>query len=264
MVVRKRFGQHFLEPAWVRKLVDAIAPAPTDVFVEIGPGRGAITRPLAAAARRVIAIEVDRDLAAELARTAPPNLTVVTGDVLESDFAALLPDPHEALAIRVAGNLPYNISTPILGALLAARAADERLTDATLMVQREVAERLAARPGTGEYSVLSVLVQREARIEKVLDLPPGAFRPPPKVHSSVVRLTFESRPAPPLHFAPIVRAAFQMRRKTLANALSPYARTFELDLASGLSRSGIDGRRRPETLSIDEFERLAGMLTGPA
>jgi len=261
MAVRRRFGQHFLEPAWVRKLVEAIAPRADDVFLEIGPGRGQLTFPLAAAARRVIAVEVDRDLAADLTRTAPPNVTVITGDVLAIDPWSVLPDGAEAPVVRAAGNLPFNISSPILFALIAAHARDPRLRDATLMLQREVADRLSAKRGTGDYGVLSVFVQRRAEVRRVLDLPPGAFRPPPKVHSAVVRLEFRSDvpPAPP-NFESLVRGVFTQRRKTMANALAAFAHVSNAQAAGLLEAESIDPRRRPETLTIEEFLGLAAKV----
>jgi 16S rRNA (adenine1518-N6/adenine1519-N6)-dimethyltransferase len=260
--VRKRFGQHFLEPAWVRKLVEAIAPGPDDVFLEIGPGRGQLTFPLAAAGRRVIAIEIDRDLAAGLTRAAPPTVTVITGDVLAMDLWSVLPDGADAPVVRAAGNLPYNISSPILFTLIAAHARDSRLRDATLMLQREVADRLSAKPGTGDYGVLSVFVQRRAEVRRLLDLPPGAFRPPPKVHSAVVRLEFRPDvPAAPPAFEALVRGAFTQRRKTMANALAAFAHLSNAQAAEMLKTQGIDPRRRPETLTIDELIRVANRLS---
>ena len=180
--VKKRFGQHFLEPAWVAKTITAIAPRPEDLFVEIGPGPGALTRPLSAAARRVIAIEVDRDLADALARASIPHLQVVNRDVLGVDFEALLAD--EPAPARVAGNLPYNISSPILFSLLSAARDGARFSDATLMVQKEVADRIAARSGTREYGVLAVQTSLVADAELLFTLPPGAFRPPPQDRKS--------------------------------------------------------------------------------
>src|SRR5262245_15920397 len=171
MIARKRFGQHFLETAWVVKVVDAIAPRPEDWFYEIGPGRGALTRPLTERAAHVMAFEIDRDLAAALRESAPPNLAIVEGDFLESGqaFEATATPP-----IRVAGNLPYNVGSPILFKLIELYDAGLPLTDATLMLQREVADRLTARPGTKEYGVLSVLVRLSATVERLLSLPPGA------------------------------------------------------------------------------------------
>jgi len=247
---RKRFGQHFLEPAWVAKLVRAIDPRPDQTFIEIGPGRGALTRPLAASAKAVMAYEIDRDLAADLRAEAIPNLTIVEGDVLDR----LTPTPAPEGPVRVVGNLPYNVASPILFRLAELYAGGLAIADATVMLQREVAERLVATPGTGEYGVLSVLLQHVARIETLLKLPPGAFRPAPKIHSAVVRLRFHA-PDPPIAdaavFERVVQAVFTRRRKTLENALAAY--TFGLATVP----AGIDGRRRPETLSVAEFARLA-------
>jgi 16S rRNA (adenine1518-N6/adenine1519-N6)-dimethyltransferase len=271
---RKRFGQNFLEPAWVDKVIRAIDPKPDEGFVEIGPGRGALTRPLAARAASIVAFEIDRDLAAALEASAPPNVTVVVGDFLETfpNPESLFPNPF-----RVAGNLPYNVGSPILFKLVELFARGLPLVDATVMLQREVADRLLAQPGTKDYGVLTVLLRHSARVERLLALPPGAFRPAPKVRASLVRLTFHL-PDPPVRdakiFAAIVQAVFTRRRKTLANALlalqsnwsqtavrlqsdSVYQVYTRLAPADALHRAAIDGARRPETLSIAEFARLA-------
>ena len=170
MRARKRFGQHFLEPAWVTKVIRAIDPAGSDRFVEIGPGRGALTRPLAAQAGHVTAVEIDRDLASDLRAAALPNVTVVEGDFLELARSALPADPR----LRVAGNLPYNVASPILFKLVDWFGDTGTLTDATLMLQREVADRLAAVPGTRDYGVLTVLIGQSADVKRVFTLPPGA------------------------------------------------------------------------------------------
>ena len=256
---RKQFGQHFLEPVWVDKVIKAIDPQPDQVFVEIGPGPGALTRPLAARAKSVTAVEIDRDLAAALSEEAIPNLTVVGGDFLTreiSDFRLQTSD------LRVAGNLPYNVASPIMFRLVELHAAGVPLLDATLMLQREVADRLVAGPGSKEYGVLSILIQHAADVDTVLKLPAGAFRPPPKVLSSLVRLRFRA-PNPavkdPAFFARLVQMVFTRRRKTLANALLALdgAAAPPLRPAEALGKAGIDGSRRPETLSIDEFAALA-------
>jgi len=255
---RKRFGQHFLERAWVAKVVAAIAPCATDVFLEIGPGRGALTRPLAATVARLIAVEVDRDLAAALGAEQVPNLEIVTGDVLDVDLAALLRDAGPD--VRCAGNLPYNVSSPILFRLLALSRELPTLRDATLMLQKEVVDRLVARPGTGEYGVLGICVALYADVSRLFELPPGAFRPPPKVTSAVVRLRFRSPlvplPDPPL-FEDMVRAVFTQRRKMLGNALAGFAGARGRSATEALARAGIDPRRRPETLELAELARLA-------
>jgi 16S rRNA (adenine1518-N6/adenine1519-N6)-dimethyltransferase len=263
---RKRFGQHFLEPAWVAKLVDAIDPSTDDAFIEIGPGRGAITGPLATRATRVVAVEVDRDLAAELVRRQIPNLTVVVADVLEVDLGELatrLLGASPDRPVRVVGNLPYNISSPILFRLLAASAETKAMRDATLMLQREVADRLIAVPGTGEYGVLTVLTALGADVTAVLNLPPGAFRPTPKVRSSVVRLTFRPTSVPvrePKVLVELVRSVFTQRRKTMANALSRFATSQGMEAKAALEAAGIDSMRRPETLQLIELARLADVF----
>lgn len=277
---RKRFGQHFLAPQWAQKVVAAIAPMPGDVFLEIGPGAGALTRPLAATGVPILAVEVDRDLVAELAAEAPPNVTIISGDVLETDVIPYLYGlssqgapgdagrPRPPRRVRVVGNLPYNLTTPILFRLAKLQDQHGVFFDATLMVQREVADRLAARPRSKDYGVLTITMQLAGKMTKLLNLPPGAFKPAPKVWSSVVRLEF----GPPAVrivdrtlFEKVVKAAFSQRRKTLANSLKGLVpRPAEV-----LDGAAIDPRRRAETLSLEELARLttqcAGALsTGPA
>jgi 16S rRNA (adenine1518-N6/adenine1519-N6)-dimethyltransferase len=251
---RKRFGQHFLEAAWVARLVNLVEPAPDDTFLEIGPGRGALTRILAPRVGRVIAIEIDRDLAAALPASVPANVTVVEGDVLAIDLESLVAGP-----VRVIGNLPYNISSPILFKLLEAADEGRRFSDATLMLQKEVVDRLTARPGSGDYGTLALQIARVADVERLLTLPPGAFRPPPRVTSAVVRLRFRAATVDvgnPKIFERVVRGMFLQRRKTLANALKPVADTMGRSAAGILERAGVDPGRRPETLGIDEVARI--------
>jgi 16S rRNA (adenine1518-N6/adenine1519-N6)-dimethyltransferase len=260
MRTRKRFGQHFLEPVWADKVVAAIAPNADDVFLEIGPGPGILTLRLAPHVARLIAIEIDRDLIAALTPRLPSNVSIVTGDVLEIDLDAAL--PRSDTPIRIVGNLPYNISSPILFRLLDLESR-RRIADATLMLQREVADRIVAKPGTAEFGVLSVLVQWGADVTRVLAIPPGAFRPPPDVRSALLRLTF--RP-PPFElkddalFERMVRSMFTQRRKTLANALGPFAGEIGALPARALAAAGIDPRRRPETLEVIEIARLADIF----
>jgi len=268
---RKRFGQHFLEPAWVEKVVRAIDPKPDETFIEIGPGRGALTRPLAARARAIVAYEIDRDLAADLRETAPPNVTIVEGDFLEANPELRTPNP-----IRVAGNLPYNVASPILFRLVDLSRRGLSIADATVMLQREVADRLAADPGSRDYGVLSVLIQHRAAVERLLILPPGAFRPPPQVQSAVVRLRFHP-PNPAVRdesiLEDVVQAVFTRRRKTLANALLALGGIptgvrhvsdpgpTRVGPRAILAAAGLDGGRRPETLTVGEFARLADALS---
>jgi 16S rRNA (adenine1518-N6/adenine1519-N6)-dimethyltransferase len=257
---RKRFGQHFLEAAWADKVIAAIAPAPDDVFLEIGPGTGVLTLRLAPRVKHLTAIEIDRDLVAALQPRLPSNVTLINADFLAEQ------DPVEKGALekgrpllRVAGNLPYNVSSPILFRLLEFQAT-HGIRDATLMLQKEVADRIVAGPGSAEYGVLSVLVQWKAAVTPLLTLPPGAFRPPPKVTSSLIRLTFR---APEVvvtdsdAFERLVRSIFTQRRKTLRNALSPFAEGTGLSAASALQLAGIDPARRPQTLQLVEIARLA-------
>ena len=253
--VRKKFGQHFLAPAWADKVVQAIKPARDERFLEIGPGPGALTLRLAPRVDRLTAIEIDRELAAELQPRLPANVDLVIADILDVDLAPYV----VAGPLRVAGNLPYNISTPILFKLL---AAARQLVDATVMLQLEVAERLAASPGTRDYGVLTIFTALQADVQRLLTLPPGAFRPPPKVHSAVVRLTFKPSPLPPglePAFEKMVRTMFMQRRKTLQNALRPFAEAAGHDSRTLLTAAGIDPVRRPETLAQDELIRLVSV-----
>jgi len=255
---RKRYGQHFLEPAWVAKLIGAVATNPTDVFVEIGPGRGALTRPLAERVARVIAIEIDRDLAAALPARVPANVHVIVDDFLRVDLTALI--AQEPRPVRVIGNLPYNVSSPILFALLDAAAYGAHIHDATLMLQKEVADRLVASPGTGDYGALAIQVALVAEVERLLSLPPGAFRPPPKVKSAVVRLRFRP-PAVDVGdrgvFERLVRGLFLQRRKTLLNALKPVADALGATASELVERAGLEPGRRPETLTLTDLARLS-------
>jgi 16S rRNA (adenine1518-N6/adenine1519-N6)-dimethyltransferase len=274
---RKRFAQHFLEPPWVDKLVKAIAPGPLDQFLEIGPGHGALTLKLAPRVAYVTAIEIDRDLIASLTPRLPPNVTLVQGDVLDTDLAGLLSLPQFAgdpqapghaesnpayLTLRIAGNLPYSISSPILVRLLEL-ASHQPVRDATLMLQREVVDRIVAKPGSPEYGVLSVLTQWKTDVSKLMTLPPGAFRPPPAVTSAVVRLSFRPPVIPvvsPAVFERLVRTIFTQRRKTMSNALVPFARETSLTAPDALRRASIDPMRRPQTLQIVEIARLADIF----
>ncbi len=273
---RRRFGQHFLEPPWVEKILDAIDPRPGEMFVEIGPGRGALTRPLAARADRVVAFEIDRDLVRELQAAALPGVTIVEADFLRVSANELRDRliaaagrlsgrdrggaPDREPRVRVAGNLPYNVASPILFRLIDLFDAGVPLVDATVLVQHEVAERLAAAPGTRAYGVLGILVRHSARIERLLTLPAGAFRPAPKVRSALVRLTFHA-PWPPVGdralFRDLVQALFTRRRKTLVNALAAFRPPVPLPPPDALHVAALDGRRRPETLGLAELVRLA-------
>jgi 16S rRNA (adenine1518-N6/adenine1519-N6)-dimethyltransferase len=257
--VRKRFGQHFLAPAWADKVVRAIEPRPSDHFLEIGPGPGALTFPLAARAAHVTAIEIDRDLAARLQPQLPRNVEIVVGNVLDVDLVPFLANGP----LRIAGNLPYNISSPILFRLLAAAKSSTELVDATVMLQLEVAERLVARPSTKEYGVLTIFTTVQADVKRVLTLPPGAFRPAPNVQSAVVRLTFKPSVVPAGQealFEKMVRTMFMQRRKTLGNALRPFSDPLGRSAVDTLAEADIDPVRRPETLSTPDLLRLAAVF----
>ena len=254
---RKRFGQHFLEPAWVAKLVDALDARPDETFVEIGPGRGALTSLLAPRVARLVAVEIDRDLAAHLAAAAPSHVQIVTADFLEIDLDRLT---GSLAPVRVVGNLPYNVGAPILFRLFHWSAGGTVVRDATVMLQREVADRLLAHPGTPQYGVLSVYTALYADAARLLTLPPGAFRPPPQVTSSVIGLRFRPPPVdigPPDTFDAIVRGTFSHRRKTLLNALRPAADRLKRDAATLIARAALDPAKRPGELHLADFAALS-------
>ncbi len=252
---RKRFGQNFLaDPNTIRRIVDAIRPQPGETMVEIGPGLGAMTAPLLERLGRLHVVEIDRDLIARLRDAyAADRLVIHEGDALEFDFGGL-GDPDTPL--RIVGNLPYNISTPILFHLAGFAG---RVRDMTFMLQKEVVMRMVAEPGTEEYGRLSVMLQYRFRMGRLFDVPPGAFRPAPKVMSSIVRMA--PLPAEELTardealFGRIVAAAFGQRRKTLRNTLREFldeADFVALDLDSGL---------RGERLPMARFVAIANHVT---
>jgi 16S rRNA (adenine1518-N6/adenine1519-N6)-dimethyltransferase len=249
---RKRFGQHFLhDPAVIQRIIDAIAPRPGEALVEIGPGPGAITRPLLGAAGALDAIEIDRDLAAGLrAQLADrPGFVLHEADALDFDWRAL--QRARGQRLRLVGNLPYNISTPLLFRLLEARDA---IHDIHFMLQKEVVERIVAAPGGRDYGRLGVMLAPFLAATRLFDIGPGAFQPPPRVHSSILRLTVRE-PTPDWAVTPVygqvVAAAFAQRRKTLRNALSG------LVDAAGFIAAGVDPQARAETLRPDQFGALA-------
>lgn len=248
---RKRFGQNFLaDTHYVRRIVDAVAAQPGDNLVEIGPGLAAITGGLIERAGHIAAIEIDRDLAARLRTTfTPAQLTLHEADALTFDYATLGPQ------LRVVGNLPYNISSPLLF-LLAAH--DTQLRDLHVMLQKEVVARMTAAPGTADYGRLTVMLQVRFRIERLFVVPPGAFRPSPKVESAVARLIplHDAKPviADAALFARVVGAAFMQRRKTLRNAVS------SLCDSAMIESVGIDPGARGETLAVADFVRLTDAI----
>ncbi len=250
---RKRFGQNFLsDPNIIRRIVDAIRPQAGEAMVEIGPGLGAMTAPLIERLGHLHVVEIDRDLIARLReRYTPEQLTIHEGDALKFDFAAL------GSPLRIVGNLPYNISTPILFHLA---GFAEAVKDMSFMLQKEVVMRMVAEPGTEEYGRLSVMLQYRFRMGRMFDVPPGAFRPAPKVMSSIVRMA--PLPADQLAatdealFGRIVSAAFGQRRKTLRNTLRDFMT--EADFAT----LGLDSGLRGEKLSLGEFVAIANHCAG--
>ncbi|HZD52022.1 MAG TPA: 16S rRNA (adenine(1518)-N(6)/adenine(1519)-N(6))-dimethyltransferase RsmA [Woeseiaceae bacterium] len=249
---RKRFGQHFLvDPSVIVRIVDAVAPRKEDVLIEIGPGRGAITGSLARSGARLYALELDRDLAARLRQdfAGAENISIVEADALRFDFASI------GGALRVVGNLPYNISTPLLFRMIGYRHV---LSDAHFMLQKEVADRLAASPGGKAYGRLTVMLGCRMSVEPLFDVPPEAFNPPPKVTSTVVRL--RPRPAGEIRIldealmSRLVTQAFSLRRKTMRNALKGQVAQEDLDAA------GIDPAARPETIPIGAWVTLSNRL----
>jgi 16S rRNA (adenine1518-N6/adenine1519-N6)-dimethyltransferase len=259
---KKSLGQHFLhERGIVDKLVLAIDPRPGDRIVEIGPGQGALTFPLLDRHGALTAIEFDRDLLQPLTAAAGAHgeLTLIHADVMNVDFTALAGDtPATDRQIRLVGNLPYNLSSPILFHALDHASA---VRDMHFMLQKEVVDRMAAAPGSKVYGRLSVMLQAYCTVTALFKVPPGAFRPPPKVDSAVVRLV----PRPPAQigiddprrFAEIVRAAFGQRRKTLRNSVGGVCTAAEIVAA------GIDPQHRAEQLAVADFVRLANIAGAP-
>ncbi len=249
---RRRYSQNFLHDShYIGRIVAAIDPHPGDRIVEIGPGLGALTAWLIDRAAPISAVEIDRDLAARLRqRFAPDQLALVEGDALRLDwpqFAALQPGP-----LRIVGNLPYHISTPLLFALL---PIADRVRDEHFMLQKELVDRMVAEPGGKDYGRLSVMLQFRYRVSRLFNVPAGAFSPPPKIDSSIVRLlprpTAELPDVDATTFARLVTAAFGQRRKTLRNALRDH-----LDEAA-IAACGIDPGARAETLPVAAFVALA-------
>ncbi len=250
-VARKRFGQHFLtDPAIIDGIVRAIDPRPGQAMVEIGPGLAALTQPLAERLGRLTVIELDRDLASRLRQH--PQLDVIESDVLKVDFA-LVPLAPGATKLRVCGNLPYNISTPILFHLLPFAG---RIEDQHFMLQKEVIDRMVAAPSTADYGRLSVMLQWRYAMENVLFVPPTAFDPPPRVDSAVVRMLprAEFAPLDVNAFSELVQVAFSQRRKLLRHSLGRWLE------AKGF-RGDFDVQRRAEEVPVDEYVGLAEALS---
>lgn len=260
---RKRFGQHFLaQGATAERIVESARLSPDDVVVEVGPGLGALTRFLVPQVHRLHLVEIDRDLCDYLTEAmgpGRPHVTIHQRDVLDFDFRELA--EREDRRLVVIGNLPYNISSPLLFHLLESRSAIRSLV---AMVQKEVGMRWTAAPGCRDYGVLSVLLGVFAQARRLFDVGPGQFYPHPKVDSVVVSIQFESPWPEPLPSFDWVRSllntAFQKRRKTLNNGLKGFAGADGNLVQSCLLHANIDGSRRPETLSPEEFIRLSHAL----
>jgi 16S rRNA (adenine1518-N6/adenine1519-N6)-dimethyltransferase len=245
-------GQHFLRSASVERLLGVVDPRPEEVFFEIGPGAGALTIPLAERASRVVAVELDAGLARRVAATAPSNVEIIQGNALEMDLASVV-----APGSRLVGNLPYYVSSPLLRRILDLR---DRVRDAHVMLQDEVARRIASPPGSRSYGILSVLFALWADVDVPLRFPPGAFRPPPRVSSALLRVRFREEPradVPDLaSFERLLQQAFARRRRTLENNLQDsYPK-----LKNHLRFLNLEGSRRAETLSVVEFAALWRVL----
>lgn len=257
-VARKRFGQNFLvSDGIVRKIVDAVAARPGDTVVEIGPGLGALTTQLLDRCDRLDVVEIDRDLIARLRERWPAERLVIhEGDALAFDFATLR---REGSRLKIVGNLPYNISSPLLFHLVRYAA---QVHDMHFMLQKEVVDRMVAEPGGGDYGRLSVMLQYHFHMERLFVVPPGAFNPPPKVDSAVVRLVpkVSHGGTAPLRdeglFARVVAAAFSQRRKMLRNTLRGIAGETQLEAL------GIASTARAEDIAVDDYVRLANALAG--
>jgi 16S rRNA (adenine1518-N6/adenine1519-N6)-dimethyltransferase len=249
-IPRKRFGQHFLvDEGIIHAIVNAINPRPGELLVEIGPGLGALTRPLLERMPHLHVVELDRDIIARLKKEfSPERLSIHEGDALKFDFGSL------GTGARVCGNLPYNISSPLLFHLMDYTGS---IVDMTFMLQKEVVDRMVAEPSTPAYGRLSVMLQRRFHMEWLLDVPPQAFDPPPKVDSAVVRLIPKTPGSYPeldeKRFAEIVAAAFSQRRKTLRNTLG------KLVGEEAFKATGIDSGLRAENLGVAEFEKLTAL-----
>ena len=249
-IARKRFGQHFLaDTSVIDGIVKAIAPQPQDILVEIGPGLAALTQPLLECVHRLTVIELDRDLAARLRKQ--EGLTVIESDVLQVDFTALAAS-MATHSLRVVGNLPYNISTPILFHLLDHASV---IHDQHFMLQKEVIDRMVATPATAAYGRLSVMLQWRYAMEQVLFVAPHSFDPPPKVDLDVVRMQPHARPAavPPALLAELVRVAFSQRRKLLRHTLGAWLQEKQFS-------GDFDVQRRAEEVPVDEYVALAQTL----
>jgi len=255
-MTKRRLGQNFLfDPSILKRIISFSGITPDDTVVEIGPGHGTLTAMLARAAMKVIAVELDSGLYERLKEKLVGfgNIELVNADALKYDFG-------EVGDFKVVANIPYYITTPIIFRLIEQR---EHLKSMTLMVQKEVAERIAAKYGCKEYGVLSIMIQYYCSVKLCFIVPAGAFRPAPKVDSAVIHMEILDKPGVEVHdedtFFRIVRTVFSQRRKMLSNSFKPL--TGDIDASDILTSAGIDPRRRPETLSIEEFARLSDVIS---
>jgi 16S rRNA (adenine1518-N6/adenine1519-N6)-dimethyltransferase len=245
--VKKRFGQHFLtDRSILRRIVELAHIGSEDTVLEIGPGAGALTAELALTARRVIAIEIDRDLVPSLRASMPSNVEIIEGDALEVEW------PHGTF--HIVGNLPYNVATPLLKRFIEQR---DRILDVTVMLQKEVAERLIAHPSTRDYGPLSVLIQYYTVVKYGFTVRSGAFKPQPKVDSAVIRLEWKPDVPGDRAFTDFAQHAFASRRKKLANnLLGMFASLNRDEILRRLADAGVAANARPEELSVTEFLRV--------
>ena len=260
MKAKKSLGQHFLiDGKSIQAIVDAARIDTDDLVIEIGPGRGALTEFLVRRGAQVVAIEIDNDLSNSLRKQYAmySNFSLIAKDVQLVDIKQLVGDAGFSRAILI-GNLPYHITGLLIRQILEAR---EVLRRAVIMVQREVAHRMTATPGKKDYGVLTTVTQTNSVPELLFDLPPSYFEPPPKVHSSVLRLGFEGAPlysvADQVLFLKVVHAGFQQRRKMLRNTLPTLVDGDEILLNEILAEADVDASLRPEAVSVDQFERIA-------
>jgi 16S rRNA (adenine1518-N6/adenine1519-N6)-dimethyltransferase len=273
----KSLGQNFLTDARVsRRIVDLVSPRQSDLILEIGPGTGALTRLLVERSGQVVAVEIDRRLAEGLRRSIDSdNLSVIEGDALTLNWGEVISSVVAALKargggseqvrVRVVANLPYYISTAIIERLIQLRGL---VFDMTLMLQNEVVERIASGPGGREYGYLSAHVQYHCFATKLFEVPPSAFKPPPKVQSAIIKLVVRDKPAVDVsdesRFLAVIRASFAQRRKTIQNNLKAASSmlSFAQPIETALGVAGVDSRRRAETLSLAEFKALHDALFG--
>jgi 16S rRNA (adenine1518-N6/adenine1519-N6)-dimethyltransferase len=273
---KKSLGQNFLNDESVaRRIIDLVSPTRAEIIIEIGPGTGVLTRMLVSRSGYVIAVEIDHRLADSLRGSLKPNnLSVITADALRLNWEEVITNTRETLRsfhperasaarVRVVANLPYYISTPIIEMFLGLR---HQIADMTLMLQKEVAERITTEPGSKEYGYLSVMVQYYCVASLLFEVPPTAFTPAPKIQSSVIRLKLREQPAIQVEdearFFALVRAAFSQRRKTILNNLkaSAAALKFSQPVGAALEAAGVAAQRRAETLSLPEFASLDSAL----